>query len=674
KSRAVFIKIKKHIEIHVEDLKERLSNSGMDGNFEIASKGTFEINGSDPIKLYGFKYGPKIKESALAANYKPVRIKVSEMSGQKVLAQVAHPEINQVAERAQDHSVKSINAMAETMAKDPNDKSPDNNVDRISTSLAGTEKPFDDKLALKNIKQDNIKENETERAGETKRVFSEDEGDELVFFDYSDSNTAPAKSVSQSSTLESEKKSSTKLRTHVAYQPESKQPQQKLPKEKMLDTIIQGMGKDLANKPKNVANFANAASASKQTPQSNPRTADQESFAAPEPFKKRMNTQNHRSIYRMSAIGRHINVSKQERLDNFEVRFADDMDDIQRSGLDGLVEIKNILNARYAVRRATVFAGGYMPTTTDLALEAIEVAMSLPLIEERSFNNMLRAQGLRGLGGHVLVELDQLTEDVDFNQDVFYEKKLYLDRNMKVVERTESDYSFILFVGVDPGNKIASFKTYKNEVASKIIHIASDEIYFDFNFYEEVKNDEFELYEENLLSKETGILSLDEDEVVDLAFESEFIKKTVNRMEVPRALYPVGSRKYYELRHLRESVFVGRWNSDYVDVPSESYMRFALSNFNASSLKDHCMIQINLEKQAKELSYNGQSFRGHMRIQTRILDTDGVFYNDLSDQSNRIFLLGEEQGAISVKIKYVDNSVDYLQSFCSQSNYVVEQL
>ena len=40
----------------------------------------------------------------------------------------------------------------------------------------------------------------------------------------------------------------------------------------------------------------------------------------------------------------------------------------------------------------------------------------------------------------------------------------------------------------------------------------------------------------------------------------------------------------------------------------------------------------------------------------------------------KIFILGEEQGIINAKIKYTDGSEDYLQSYCSNSTYLVEQL
>ncbi len=198
-------------------------------------------------------------------------------------------------------------------------------------------------------------------------------------------------------------------------------------------------------------------------------------------------------------------------------------------------------------------ARGHCPTTVDFTFEGRDVNSVLPLLTEESFYKMLETQGLTGLGGQILVQLDELTEDVELDADAVYEKKLFLDRNLKVVERSESDFYYIMFVGVEPGNKIISFKTYKREVASKIIHVAQDEIYFDFNFYASEKNDEFELFEDHLLSKESAVLSLREKEITDLQFDSLIEQLTLNRYQVKRALYPVGTRKYFELEPYGQS-------------------------------------------------------------------------------------------------------------------------
>lgn len=614
---------------------------------------TFAINGETPVKLHAFKNFKAVKASNLVANFKPLNIEGNSF------AQSTELKIASVKNFPAKSKASALNQITTKTLGD--DKSSKTELDRISTGMAATEKSMNKNSVGKNS------------VAQKSQPLSE----ELVFFDYSVKNDEEVKKKESPSLASKQKANLTSLTTSstvsgIALSKGSADSK----KDELIKSIMKNMGKGFEKtaKKRTVGSYKVAGKNKQAIEDAKKAIFNANEKSAKTPFKKRMNTQNYKSLYRLTIQSQRINGKSEGRVLNYDVRFKDDLDDIYPSDAEGVVEFENLLNSDYAVRKGTIFASGHYPLTTDFVLESSPTNLTVPLITNESFAKMLESKNLTGIGGHILVELDELTEDIELELDSNYEAKIFLDRNLRVVERSESDYSFIMFVGVASGNRIISFKTYKNQVTSKIIHVVEDEIYFDFNFYAEEVNDQIDFYEEHLLSKETGILSIDEDEIVDLAFETKFVKKTVNTIEAKKALYPVGTRKYYELSHLDEKVFVGRWGSSYIDVPSESYIRFAYSNFKGYPIEDSCLVQINLEKQAKELSYSGQTYKGQMLITPRILDTDGVFYSDLSDESKRIFLLGENQGSINVKVKYVDNSVDYLQTFCSKANYVVEQL
>jgi hypothetical protein len=294
------------------------------------------------------------------------------------------------------------------------------------------------------------------------------------------------------------------------------------------------------------------------------------------------------------------------------------------------------------------------------------------MVSNEKINSILTSQNFRGNEAFLLVELDRATEDVDINTK--YGGKVFLNSKFRVVNRADSDFNYILFVDAMPGNTIINFLNSKNETISKIIHLEAEEIYFEPNFYRELEEDEFDLNEENLLSKTIAPLSIDSEDIKGLTFDSNFKKLTLNKYQVGNVLYPVGTRSYTQLNHLSETVFVGRWKNTQVTIPSETYMRFVLGQFSLGSVGTQCLIQINLSKKANSYSLSGQAADRMMGIQTKILDTDGLFYSDFSAESKKIFILGEEQGIINAKIKYTDGSEDYLQSYCSNSTYLVEQL
>jgi len=68
------------------------------------------------------------------------------------------------------------------------------------------------------------------------------------------------------------------------------------------------------------------------------------------------------------------------------------------------------------------------------------------------------------------------------------------------------------------------------------------------------------------------------------------------------------------------------------------------------------------------------STRGGLNLSMLALDKDGRFYQEPSDQTKRAFIMGEEQGIINIQLIYPDNSKRYIQTYCSENTYLVEQL
>ena len=169
-----------------------------------------------------------------------------------------------------------------------------------------------------------------------------------------------------------------------------------------------------------------------------------------------------------------------------------------------------------------------------------------------------------------------------------------------------------------------------------------------------------------------GLLSLQADEISPWSFEAKVEKKSLNRYKINKMIYPMGTRKYLELKHLEESIFVGRWGQSAVVVPTEDYVRHVLGNFESNG--NECLVQLNLSKNLKSIDYKAQSENGEMSTQAKFLDTDGIFYSDVSDATNRAFIFGEGQGIINIKLEYTDGSKQFMQTFCSDSTYLVEQL
>src|SRR5690606_18278941 len=144
----------------------------------------------------------------------------------------------------------------------------------------------------------------------------------------------------------------------------------------------------------------------------------------------------------------------------------------------------------------------------------------------------------------------------------------------------------------------------------------------------------------------------------------------------------LGGRRYLELSHQAEPIFVGVKENNTVVVPSENFMRYILSRFEDSKLGNRCLVQVNLSKMATRVDVGSESAGQSLMTYMQVLDSDGKFYDSEGAKNRKVIIVGENQGAaelsqdakINVKVTYFDGSVEYLGSYCSPNTYLVEQL
>ncbi|MFP5386890.1 MAG: hypothetical protein ACLGHN_12470, partial [Bacteriovoracia bacterium] len=362
----------------------------------------------------------------------------------------------------------------------------------------------------------------------------------------------------------------------------------------------------------------------------------------------------------------------------FEVRFQDDLNETFQDYNTGAITVDHELASAKMTRSMTVLKRGYAPTNTDLILEEGVTEVVMPAIEEQTFNELLAPYGARGPIGAVLVELDENVEGASL--DVPYSSVVKLNEAMQPTEG--NDFVYELFVGVKAGNALLSYKSQKGEITSKIIHIHEHELTFETNFFETVKNEKVKLFEENLLGQDKTPLIISSEEVRQ--FASDKVSKKINdhtyKMNFNKTL--LGGRKYLELSHQEEPVFVGFKENNLIDVPSENFMRYILSRFEGSKLGNRCLVQVNFNKKASKVDVAAESVGQSLVTYTQVLDADGRFYDSVGAKSRKLIIVGENQGApgfsqdakINVKVTYIDGSVDFIGSYCSPNTYLVEQL
>ena len=362
----------------------------------------------------------------------------------------------------------------------------------------------------------------------------------------------------------------------------------------------------------------------------------------------------------------------------FDVRLMDDQSASLEDFGSGEVVLNDEISSPKMSRTISMLKPGFAPTTTDAILEEGESTMSIPLIQSEAFNEAIAPFEGNGPVGAVLVELDDKTEYAQI--DVPFGKSINLDGDLKVT--TSEDFRYQLFMGVKAGNVLLSYKVGKNQNASKIIHVHEAEVTYDANFFEKAQTNNISLMEEDLLSKQENPLIVGADLVKQFATDktSQKIDDHTYKMNFGSVL--LGARKYLELDHQQEPIFVGFRNAKKVSVPSESFMRYILSSFEGKGIANRCVIQVNLTSKILSVESGSESVAEGLVTQVQYLDRDGKFYNSASENTRKVIILGENQGSeqvskdgkVNLKVSYRDGSVEYLGSYCSPNTYLVEQL
>ena len=377
------------------------------------------------------------------------------------------------------------------------------------------------------------------------------------------------------------------------------------------------------------------------------------------------------------AVGSDLN--KTQELQGFEVRFQDDLNETMEDFGAGEVRFESVMAQPKMTRSVAVLKRGYVPTSTEIILEDGNGSVSIPLIADDTFNEIQKSfEKRKGSIGALLVELDDESELAKL--DIPFGDVIKLNSNFK---RTENeDFRYQLFVGVQAGNGLLSYHRAGGEIVSKIVHIHENELTFDANFFEDVVNEKVRLYEEDLLAKENSPLIISGDQVKVFATESTSKKVNNHTYKMSFGTSHLGGRRYIELNHQSEPVFVGIRDNNNVTVPSENFMRFILSKVEGKSLGNRCLVQVNLTKKAEKFEVASESVGSSLMTYSQVLDNDGKFYDTLSEKTQKIIVIGESQASeevspdakINIKVQYLDGSTQYLNSYCSPNTYLVEQL
>lgn len=379
---------------------------------------------------------------------------------------------------------------------------------------------------------------------------------------------------------------------------------------------------------------------------------------------------SHETQFVLRAKELNMNTHKSTQVLGFE--FVPDYDRTERvsDNESGEINFGYSINGEMNTQTGVIQAKGFIPTRVELALGAMK-GLEVPLLNDEGIQKFLQKQGLSIEGNLLMVALN--SDIIDTEIDSSFGAKFFLDKNFKTVQQLQGA-SFVLFVGVKTGNVLIKYQLKNKESTQKIVYVGDGEMYFEDPSFKASERETYILTTRNLLGQKKKELSIDGGVISFFNTSTTAKKKALNAYELKVPALVTGMRKYLEFKHLRDSLFVGVSNEKEVEVPGNDFIAKVLEMNQISSLRERCVVQINLSKDLRSLVANGKNRSGEMFVESTFLDKDGNFTRDSYELAEKVFVTGDMEGQFSIKLDYIDGSSEFLKTFCSEGTYLVEQL
>ncbi len=368
-----------------------------------------------------------------------------------------------------------------------------------------------------------------------------------------------------------------------------------------------------------------------------------------------------------------MNLNNKENNKVFQFQFIPDYDKNEsiNDDQDGNIILKNKFNDSQSLIRGTLVKHGLMRTKVEIPLGLEKMNFAIPMITQESMERFINENEIEGHGGFLLVDLGEHLDDVDIDQE--YQSRVFIDENFKIAD-LQRNYRYVLYSGVKAGNIVIRYLLTNGRIAQKISHIVSDEILFEMGHISFPALEKLSLVERHALGSTTSELDVSQKNISIFNTDIKLTKEGLNRFEAEFPSRPLGMRHFIELTHLEGSLFVGFGQGGKLEVPSQDFIANILKVHDLDELNGQCVVQINLDKKIKNVIADGDTNNGAMSFRKTFLEKDGLFTEEPSEMSQKAFLIGEMPGVFNIKIEYQNGAANYLQSFCSESTYLVESL
>ena len=308
-------------------------------------------------------------------------------------------------------------------------------------------------------------------------------------------------------------------------------------------------------------------------------------------------------------------------------------------------------------------------TIIDLKTSEIEnVTYDIPMFKYSRIAKYLSRENALDQVSYLLVEHSFDGQGVDV--DSGYEKVVYLDKDFKP---SETDISYELFIGVEPGIRTLSYMS-NDKKDFEIIYMAQEGVMNFKKLYSQSSKEINLAFREGQFGSEVNI-----NDQITVNYLNQKIH-TYQDGKWLNLLLPAKNRwmrDYLSINRGQEVFYIG------IDRSKAERNISLLSEFMINKLYDFaeiedsnkgCIVQVNLDEKIDELSVTAKDTIRNYHGSLMYLDDDGEFYEEKSDSSKFAFFLSNQESAITFYAKNIDDKQRVSTSFCKPGTYIIEVL
>ncbi len=312
---------------------------------------------------------------------------------------------------------------------------------------------------------------------------------------------------------------------------------------------------------------------------------------------------------------------------------------------------------------------GYMEVQTDLNLASTSMKTVVPLLKNEEFHTFLSKNNLSSNGSYILLNLTKGYQDVETDSE--YGEKIFLTANFKVTAKIENA-TFLLITGLRTGNVFVKLKAL-DKWFQKIVNTQEEMITYIDEEMDEGVNFDFELFQESKSGK-LNELSLEEDAVKLFASKNPVRKISLNKISVKLEDSMSTQKNYLETKNGSKSFVSINPTRREIVVPTEREKQTIMKEFQVQSLENSCVIQVNTDQDMLGIKLGGPADQGEVFTQLLFQDRDGNISNEVTEWTNKVYILGDRAGILNIQIEYQSGARAITNSYCNSDTYVVENL